>query len=49
LDPAEQENLAATQPEELRRMMQLLVNELEQADALYPVDESGQPLRPIVP
>jgi len=47
-DPTESNNLALTKPEKLKDMMRAMVHELEDHDALYPVDE-GQVLRPIVP
>ena len=40
-DPAEQVNLAEKNPAELRRMMGLLMAELESRGALYPVTEPG--------
>lgn len=49
-DPFEQQNLAASHPDDLRRMMQGLVTSLEQHNAVYPVDKDGlTPLRPRVP
>ncbi len=49
-DPFEQQNLAAAQPAELRRMMQGLSASLEQHHALYPVDKDGvTPLKPKLP
>ena len=48
-DPFEANDLAASEPEVLRRMMQRLVEELEACDALFPIDEAGKELRPIVP
>lgn len=49
-DPFEQNNLAETQPEELRRMMQNLISQLEAHDAVYPLnpDRSG-PAAPQLP
>ncbi len=49
-DPYEQNDLAATHPGELRRMMQGLVAQLEAHDALYPVDAATKaPLAPKLP
>lgn len=49
-DPFEQKNLAASQPDELRRMMQKLIAALEEHDAVYPVDKDGRtPLKPKLP
>jgi arylsulfatase A-like enzyme len=47
-DPFEQQDLATTQPAELRRMMELLIGELDAARATYPVRD-GAPLRPVLP
>jgi arylsulfatase A-like enzyme len=47
-DPYETDNLAATHPEQLRRMMQALTNQLQQMNALYPV-KAGQELKPRCP
>ncbi len=49
-DPFEQNDLAASQPQELRRMMNKLVSALENQHALYPVDKDGKtPVKPILP
>ena len=48
-DPYEQQDVAADRPEELRRMMQGLAAALEQQEAQYPVDQSGAPVKPIIP
>jgi arylsulfatase A-like enzyme len=40
-DPFEQKNLAATHPEDLKRMMQKLIASLEQHRAAYPVAKDG--------
>jgi arylsulfatase A-like enzyme len=49
-DPFESRNLAASQPEQLRQMMQRLIAGLEKQGAVYPVDkQSGQPLKPQLP
>ena len=48
-DPFEQTNLADTEKEVLSRMMQGMVKSLEDMGAVYPVDETGKPLAPVVP
>ncbi len=49
-DPFESENLAPSQPAELRRMMQGLIASLEAHGALYPTaDDGATPLRPELP
>lgn len=48
-DPFEQTDLAATHPEELSRMMQVLIAQLEAYHALYPVDGDRQTLLPQLP
>jgi len=47
-DPSESHNLATRHPEELKGMMQEMVQELESMDALYPVKD-GHVLKPIIP
>lgn len=49
-DPFEQSNLAASKPDELRRLMQGLIAGLERCDAVYPVAADGSgPLKPQLP
>ena len=49
-DPFEQNDLAASRPEVLRRMMQGLIDALEKHNALYPVGKDGvTPLKPELP
>ncbi len=49
-DPFEQKNLATSEPEQLRRMMQGLIEALEKQNAVYPVDKDGvTPLKPKMP
>ncbi|NND98080.1 MAG: sulfatase [Pirellulaceae bacterium] len=49
-DPFEQENLATTNPDQLKIMMKGLIAELDSHDALYPVSkDQNQPLKPLVP
>jgi arylsulfatase A-like enzyme len=49
VDPFESTNLAGSEPELLRTMMQRLVAALQACDAVFPEDERGQPLPPVVP
>ncbi|MDP3071466.1 MAG: sulfatase [Opitutaceae bacterium] len=49
-DPFEQRNVAATEPAQLRRLMQELAAGLEAQQAVYPVDKTTRaPLKPKVP
>ena len=49
-DPFEQQDLATSQPQELRRMMQSLISALEKQHAVYPMGEDGvTPLKPELP
>jgi hypothetical protein len=48
-DPFEQQDLAASRPQELRRMMEGLIQSLENHQAVYPVDSQGQPVKPKLP
>ncbi len=48
-DPFEQRDVAATEPGQLRRMMQGLVAALDAHGAVYPVDRDGEPLKPKLP
>jgi arylsulfatase A-like enzyme len=48
-DPFEQNDLAAKNPDDLRRMMRGLIAALEEHHALYPVGPDGQPLKPKLP
>jgi len=49
-DPFEQQDLSASRPQELRRMMQGLIAALERQKAVYPVDKDGAtPLKPKLP
>ncbi len=47
-DPSESRNLAAENPDQLKRMMQGMVRELEDMGALYPVKD-GQMVEPTIP
>lgn len=49
-DPFEQDNLAATQPAQLRRLMRELITGLEEKNAVYPVQKDGKtPVKPKLP
>jgi arylsulfatase A-like enzyme len=49
-DPFEQHDLAATEPKELRRIMEGLIAALEEQDALYHIGrDDGKPVRPTLP
>lgn len=49
-DPFESKNLATSHPEDLKRMMKSLVQELQQAKAQYPIDRKNQQaVEPIIP
>lgn len=49
-DPFEQKNLAATEPAELKRLMQGLIAGLEAQSAVYPVEKDGStPVKPRLP
>ncbi|MGB1925234.1 MAG: N-acetylgalactosamine-6-sulfatase, partial [Rubripirellula sp.] len=48
-DPFESTNLVASRPNELKRMMKAMIEQLEQHEAVYPVDQDGNALRPQLP
>lgn len=48
-DPFESTNLADSEPAELHRMMEGLIEQLEAHNAIYPVDDAGNELRPQLP
>lgn len=49
-DPFEQKDLAATEPAQLKRLMQAMVAALERHHAVYPVEKDGQTrVKPRVP
>ena len=48
-DPYEKQNLASTQPDVLRRMTKAMAAALESEQAVYPVDDDGNELRPVLP
>ena len=49
-DPFEQKDLAATEPGELKRLMQGMVAALEKQHAVYPVEKDGRTrVKPRVP
>ncbi len=49
LDPFESKNLADSEPQVLKQMMQGLIEALENHHAVYPVDDAGNPLQPQLP
>ncbi|WP_417748200.1 sulfatase [Rosistilla oblonga] len=48
-DPFESTNLAKSHPQELKRMMQGLIDALVAHEAVYPVDDAGAPIPPQLP
>lgn len=48
-DPFEQMNLAVSQPDRMRSMMQQMIEALESQKALFPIDESGAEVKPLLP
>ena len=48
-DPFESTNLASSRPAELKQMMEGMIQQLEQHEAVYPVDQAGKALRPELP
>ena len=49
-DPFEQQNLAASHPDDLKRMMQRLIDSLKAHDAVYPINnDSKSPNKPKLP
>jgi arylsulfatase A-like enzyme len=48
-DPFESTNLAKSRPKVLKRMMQGLIEALQQHDAVYPVDDAGNVVVPQLP
>ena len=48
-DPFEQDNRADREKEVLTRMMQGMVRRLEEMGAVYPIDDSGRSLIPVIP
>ncbi len=48
-DPFESNDLAASRPQELKSMMEGLIASLESMHALYPVDDKGDPVKPVAP
>ncbi len=47
-DPSESDNLASKNPQQLKTMMQAMIQELEYMQAQYPV-EDGRQLKPTIP
>ena len=48
-DPFEQDNLAEKEPETLARLMRGMIEQLEAMEAVYPIDEAGSPITPVIP
>jgi len=48
-DPFEQNNVADSKPDVLRKMMRGMIAGLEAQQAVYPVDKAGKPLKPQLP
>lgn len=48
-DPYEQKDLAKSDPNQLTRMMKLLIKTLEEQDGQFPVDKQGKEVRPRLP
>jgi len=48
-DPTESDNLATSNPEKLRSMMQAMVLELKKCNPSYPTDATGKVFRPVIP
>ncbi|MHC4994476.1 MAG: sulfatase-like hydrolase/transferase [Planctomycetota bacterium] len=48
-DPFEQTNLATSRPDALRRVMRGLIGQLKAHGAVYPIDENGKPMAPVMP
>ncbi len=47
-DPFEKIDLSANEPNELKRMMNAMIEQLKKEDAQYPMDKDGKELRPVV-
>lgn len=48
-DPFESNDLATSRSQELKSMMEGLIASLESMHALYPVDDKGDPVKPVAP
>lgn len=48
-DPYEATDLSEKNPKELKRMLSLMGQQLEEYEALYPVDANGNELKPVIP
>lgn len=48
-DPYENNNLDDAEPEQLKTILQAMIDQLEAEGALYPIDEQGNELRPMLP
>jgi arylsulfatase A-like enzyme len=48
-DPYETNNLAQAEPEQLKAMVELMIQQLDAEGAQYPVDAEGNEIKPIAP
>ena len=48
-DPYENNNLASKEPNKVKRLLRAMVEQLEEQGALYPVDEKGNAVKPVMP
>lgn len=48
-DPFEKSNLADIEQDKLKRLMNAMIKQLEEEGALYPVDQQGKEMRPMMP
>ena len=48
-DPFEKTNLADKEPNKVKRLMHAMTKQLDEEGALYPVDEAGNAMRPVMP
>ena len=48
-DPFEKNDLADKEPDKVKRLVNAMIQQLEEEGALYPVDKQGNELKPVVP
>lgn len=48
-DPFESTNLADSEPEQLRRLVQAMITQLQAQEAVYPANHQGRPVKPQLP
>jgi len=48
-DPFENKNVAKEKPEKLKSLMKAMIHQLKEEQALYPIDKSGNELKPKMP